>query len=413
MHWIIVFTEPYIKEFFQWHVSVYFRKDFRPSYGKLGILGSIFPKVPWLGLTATATKKLRAEIIESLGMFNPAEIFANPDRPNIYFSSSARPDRGDDKLDEILRPMVDRLKRERLQFPLTVVFGNLETISSCYAFFNNCMVNEQYEPLGAVQKAENRLFSQFHAQYPLREKERIVDSLSLGTSKLRIIFATVAFGVGVDLKNIRQIIHIGVPCSMEEYFQEAGRAGRDGLPSSAHMFYNAYDISKAKKALSPVMREYVKTDKCKREMIMSYFGFSPLPLKGELHECCDYHKKRCNCENCLLSNIASLMDPLLAYNLTTQAQDKEIPSTHLTTEEKNELNAELVQFRLSLPGQGRTSVGSTSLSNGVTTELINQIVDRAHTFSSAGDIEECLPIFSHSHAISIWNIVKQYVKKGV
>ena len=58
------------------------------------------------------------------------------------------------------------------------------------------MVNEQYEPLGAVQKAENRLFSQFHAQYPLREKERIVDSLSLGTSKLRIIFATVAFGVG-------------------------------------------------------------------------------------------------------------------------------------------------------------------------------------------------------------------------
>ena len=90
-----------------------FHKDFRPSYGKLGILGSIFPKVPWLGLTATATKKLRAGITESLGMFNPAEIFVNPDRPNIYFSSSARPDRGDDKLDEILRPMVDRLKRER------------------------------------------------------------------------------------------------------------------------------------------------------------------------------------------------------------------------------------------------------------------------------------------------------------
>lgn len=97
------------------------------------------------------------------------------------------------------------MKRERLQFPLTVVFGNLETISSCYAFFNNCMGNDQYEPLGAVQKAENRLFSQFHAQYPLREKERIVNAQSLGTSKLRIIFATVAFGVGIDLKNIRHL----------------------------------------------------------------------------------------------------------------------------------------------------------------------------------------------------------------
>lgn len=91
------------------------------------------------------------------------------------------------------------------------------------------------------------MFSQFHAQYPLKEKERIVDALSLGTFKLRIIFVTVAFGVGIYFKNIGQIIHIGVPCSMEDYFQEAGRAGRDGLSSSAHIFYNSYDISKAKK----------------------------------------------------------------------------------------------------------------------------------------------------------------------
>lgn len=91
-----------------------FQEGFRPSYGKRGILGSIFPNVPWLGLTATVTKKLRAEITKSLGMFNPVEIVANPDRPNTYFSSSARSDRGDDKLNEILRPMADRLKRERL-----------------------------------------------------------------------------------------------------------------------------------------------------------------------------------------------------------------------------------------------------------------------------------------------------------
>lgn len=140
----------------------FFRKDFRPSYGKLGTLASIFPKVPWLALTATATVKVRAEIIESLGMFSPVEIIANPDRPNIYFSSSTRPDRGDEKLNEILRPLVDGLKRERLQFPLTVVFGNLETISSCYAYFNYAMGKDQYEPVGALPKAENRLFTQFH-----------------------------------------------------------------------------------------------------------------------------------------------------------------------------------------------------------------------------------------------------------
>ena len=105
-------------------------------------------------------------------MFDPIEILANPDHPNIYFSNSTRPDRGDDKLDKILRPLVEELKKERLQFPLTVVFGNLETISSCYAYFSYAMKKEQYEPAGATPKAVNRLFTQFHAQYPQKEKRQ-------------------------------------------------------------------------------------------------------------------------------------------------------------------------------------------------------------------------------------------------
>ena len=79
----------------------FFRKNFRPAYGKLATIGSILPQVPLLGLTATATKKTRTDTIESLGMVNPVEILGNPDRPNIYFSSSSRPDRGEDKLNEM------------------------------------------------------------------------------------------------------------------------------------------------------------------------------------------------------------------------------------------------------------------------------------------------------------------------
>ncbi|XP_044180562.1 ATP-dependent DNA helicase Q-like 3 [Acropora millepora] len=154
-------------------------KDFRPSYRKLGILRSIFPQVPLLGMTATATKRPGRDIIESLGMFNPAEVIGNPDRRNIYFSASTRPDRGED---------------------------------------NHSMGNDKYAPKGTLHKAEKRLFTQFHEQYPLKEKERIVDGLIKGTSKLRLVFATVAFGVRLDLDFIRQVIHIGVPYTMEEYF---------------------------------------------------------------------------------------------------------------------------------------------------------------------------------------------------
>ena len=104
---------------------------------------------------------------------------------------------------------------------------------------------------------------------------------------MRIIFATVAFGIGLDIKNIRQVIHIGLPYSMEEYFQEAGRAGRDGFPAKAHVFHNSYDVSKGKKQLTQVMCDYVNKSKCKREMILNYFGF-PVPSVSEaVHTCCD------------------------------------------------------------------------------------------------------------------------------
>ena len=123
------------------------RKDFRPAYAKLGVLGNYFPQVPIAGLMATANCKTQGIICDSL--------------------------------------------------PFTL----------------------------------------FHAQYPNHERQRIITQLASGTSKLRILFVTVAFGIGVDIQSIRQVIHIGVPYTMEEYFQEAGRCGRDGLPSKALVYY--------------------------------------------------------------------------------------------------------------------------------------------------------------------------------
>ena len=214
---------------------------------------SIFSKTPIIGLTATATKATQQKIEETLGLIKPVVIDVNPDRRNIYFSSSCRGNQGDSRLHKILAPLLEDLRSKRQDFPLTIVYGNLETIADSFAFFSRKLGNDQYEPLDAPKVAKNRMLTLYHAQYPEHERQRIVDELVQGKSKLRIIFATVAFGIGLDIRNIQQVIHIGVPYTMEEYFQEAGRAGRDGLPAKAHIFFNSHDISRGRKQLSDVM----------------------------------------------------------------------------------------------------------------------------------------------------------------
>ena len=99
----------------------------------IGMLGSLFPGVPILALTATATPKKRKEIQSNLGMHNPVVIEANPNRPNIFLESKKQLGKGDDRLQAILEPLVEELKTKGLKFPLTLIYGDLSKISKCYS----------------------------------------------------------------------------------------------------------------------------------------------------------------------------------------------------------------------------------------------------------------------------------------
>ena len=138
----------------------------------------------------------------------------------------------------------------------------------------------------------------------MKKNNIIVYELIQGKLKLRIIFATVAFGMGLDISNIRQILHIGVPYTNAEYiFQDAGRARRDGLLAKVHIFFNSHDISKGRKQPSHVMKSYVQEKKCKREIILNYMGFQAPSRSGSLHECCDFHQNMCDSDDCVISSI--------------------------------------------------------------------------------------------------------------
>lgn len=122
------------------------------------------------------------------------------------------------------------------------------------------MDKEQYHSSSANPVAKNRLFTQYHTQYPEDERKWIVHKLVNGTSNHCELFVTVAFGMGIDCNTIcRIIVHTGVPYTMEEYCQEVGRADRDGLPAMADIYFNTYDTSKARKSMTDMVRGYVQS----------------------------------------------------------------------------------------------------------------------------------------------------------
>ncbi|XP_068716964.1 ATP-dependent DNA helicase RecQ-like [Montipora capricornis] len=230
-------------------------KQFRPALGMLDVLCSVFPDILILALTATATKAKQEKIINSIGLQLPITVEVTPDRANIYFESRSRPPPKEERV-MILAHFAEELKPKRSKMPLTIFYGNLEDCADSFMYFCCELGDKQYEPLDSPQTSKNRLFTQYHAQYPKHDQERIMADLVNNKCKHRVFFVTIAFGIGIDCPNIRRVVHLGVPYTMEEYYQEAGRAGRDGLPSEAIVYYNCHDISKAKRGLQDTMIKF-------------------------------------------------------------------------------------------------------------------------------------------------------------
>ena len=123
----------------------------------------------------------------------------------------------------------------------------------------------------------------------------------LRQSNIRVVFATIAIGMGVDFPDIHQIIHVAPPCTVKAYFQETGRAGRDGKPSSACLYYNNRGIGKKNRVgMQDDMCEYCKSnDMCLRKLLLKSLDFEQAIIVKPLHNCCSICKVQCKCLECL------------------------------------------------------------------------------------------------------------------
>ena len=234
--------------------------DFRPEYLKLAILKNRFPAIPVIALTASADGITQKDIVERLELTNPDKFVSSFNRPNIYY---------------FIQP-----KKNTLSQIIDYITKHKEDSGIIYA-----LSRASTENIAAELRSEGINVAYYHAGMDSAERARVQEAFL--RDEYKVIVATIAFGMGIDKSNVRFVIHHDVPKNIEGFYQETGRAGRDGLKSDAILFYSVGDIIKLKSfarvegnpqqtAISmkklEQMQAYCEHEGCRRQYLMQYFG---------------------------------------------------------------------------------------------------------------------------------------------
>ena len=255
----------------------------------MAVLCATFLSVPVVAITATASKDDRESVKKSLGLKTCAEVVGNPDRTNIMYTKHFRGEPDVESIVRILSPIAQDLLKEQANYPLTIIYIPLKWCGFAYKIFESVLGSSQYFPAGSMPAPENRLFAQFHSPQTQEMKDEILKQLCSSKSTIRVVFATVALGMGVDIKGIRSVVHITPPYTIQAYFQETGRAGRDGQPATAVLHYNNRDIAKNKMGMQEAVRTFCRSQfECLRSILLTSLDTDQKHIKvaNPKHLCC-------------------------------------------------------------------------------------------------------------------------------
>ena len=243
-----------------------------------------------LAATATATKEVRRDVISRLNMEGCEYVFVSPDRPNIYYEVRLRT-----TIEGDLAQVVESIHSRRRKAERVIIYcRSLNLCADLYAYFHAELGDESYYPPGAPHVSDNRLFGMFHADTADHNKTVILRSLQQEDGVVRVVFATVALGMGVNFSSLNTTIHYGAPRSIDDFFQESGRAGRSGQPAKSIVYWKPSDaplrkdLSDPRNAEMAAMRRYLENCKeCRRSQLLSYFDRDLVYSVSDKLTCCD------------------------------------------------------------------------------------------------------------------------------
>ena len=249
--------------------------DFRPEYRKIRDIVKEIGLAPIIALTATATNKVRDDIKKNLGIQDAKDFKSSFNRPNLYYE---------------VRPKTKNIDKDIIKF----IKANPGKSGIIY-----CLSRKKVEELAEILQANEISAMAYHAGMEAAARSKTQDAFIM--EKIDVIVATIAFGMGIDKPDVRYVIHYDIPKSLEGYYQETGRAGRDGGEGQCIAFYNSKDVQKLEKFLEgkPLAEQdigrqllaettaYCESSVCRRKLLLHYFGEN-------------YDEDNCgNCDNCL------------------------------------------------------------------------------------------------------------------